>query len=258
MTESCGNIVLFGETGVGKSSIVNMIADAQIAQVAVRGHVSTFQYHSYVLPVHGRNFTIFDTAGIDEGDDGVPRTEAIAGLYKLIIGLNGGINLLMLCMRGPRIKNATHRNWKAFYEILCKKQVPAVLAVTGLENMENMDDWWWDNRDKFEKQGIRPDATACITAIRGRMGPNGNLLHEIHFTASRAKVMTIITDKVLRCAPELEKIEWFSNVTTSYLFGWVRWTTTQEAAEIEKIVDTCGMSEKEAEKFREELRAIKC
>jgi len=256
MTENCGNIVLFGETGAGKSSIINMIAGHKVAEISSRATGCTFQHQAYYLPVHSRYFTIYDTAGLNEGDNlkgTVNRTAAIAELYKLIIGLDGGINLLVFCMRGPRIKNATHENWKVFHDILCKKKVPTVLIVTGLENEEGpMDEWWWENRGAFEEQGIRPDATSCITATRGRVLKDGSHAFDDRFEESRNKVMTMFIDRVLRHKQQVDSIQWFYEVSRSFL--WIfRWTEKREAAEIDQIVRMCGMSGEEARRFREEL-----
>ncbi|OAX34840.1 hypothetical protein K503DRAFT_697965, partial [Rhizopogon vinicolor AM-OR11-026] len=188
-----GNIVLVGETGAGKSSIINMIAGAEVAPISNRATGCTFEHHSYILPVHGRNFKFFDTAGLNEGEMGtVERSVEIAKLYKLITRLDGGINLLMFCVRGPRIKNATHQNWKIFDEILCKKQIPTVLVVTGLEHEENLDDWWWKNKGTFEHQDIRPDDTACITATRGKLLRDGCRVFDDDYEQSVAKIQNLV------------------------------------------------------------------
>lgn len=91
----------------------------------------------------GTPFNIFDTAGLDEGDAGtVPKQDAIIQLYKLIDSLDAGVSLLIFCMRGPRIKDAAYKNWRFFHEIVCRRQVPIVVAITGLEQEPDpMDNW---------------------------------------------------------------------------------------------------------------------
>jgi ABC-type molybdate transport system ATPase subunit len=52
-TEVLGNVIVFGETSAGKSSIINMIAGTQLAVQTPNGMTGcTFKHHSYILPVH--------------------------------------------------------------------------------------------------------------------------------------------------------------------------------------------------------------
>ena len=253
MTEVFKNVILVGETGVGKSSIINMIAGAKCALTSNGAAGCTFEHHPYSLPVYGRNFNFFDTAGLNEGEKGsVERGVAIAKLYKLITHLDGQIDLLMFCMRGPRIKDATHQNWKIFHEILCKKQVPTVLVVTGLENEDNMDEWWWNNRETFEDQGIRPDDTACITAFRGRRLRDGSCAFDDQYEKSQAKIQNVILNRVLLRPRDVNMVDWFYEVL-HLIFLFFQWTMLWEAKEILEIINTCSMSREEATRFREEL-----
>src|SRR5258708_37428831 len=113
------NVILFGETGSGKSSIINMLAGSNVAETSSRARDCTFEHQTVPIQVHGRSLNISDTAGLNEGEGGaVDSKTAMAQLYKLIVSLDGGVNLLMFCMRGPRIKNVMHQNWKLFNDIL--------------------------------------------------------------------------------------------------------------------------------------------
>jgi hypothetical protein len=245
MTEILGNVILVGEAGAGKSSIINMIAGTRIA--------NTLENHPYyILPVHGRNFRFFDTAGFNGGEwDAVGRSVAIVKLHDLIAGLDDGINLLMFCMRGPRINNAAYQSWKILHDILCKKQIRFVLVITGLEG-QNMDGWWWNNRWTFEDKGIYPVETACITAIRGRTLRDGCRAFDEHYEKSQAKISNLILSRVLRHARHVDRIEWFCQVIPP------SHPLPRDAKEIQEIVDACGMSWEETLRLKRELRVRGC
>ncbi|KAJ8592421.1 hypothetical protein M405DRAFT_812802 [Rhizopogon salebrosus TDB-379] len=236
-----------------------MIAGTQLAVQTPNGMTGcTFKHHSYILPVHGRNFKFFDTAGLDEGDNRTMKhSVAISKIYDLITGLdrNGGISLLMFCMHGPRIKHAMRQNWEVFQEILCKKKVPIVLVVTGLENEENMDAWWWNNRETFECQGIRPDDTACITTIRGRALKDGYCAFDDQYEKSQAKILNTILNRVLHHPWHDNKINWFYRVIRSFI-SFFQWTKIREPKDIQEIADACarcGMSREETSRLKGEL-----
>ncbi|KAF8310052.1 P-loop containing nucleoside triphosphate hydrolase protein [Amanita rubescens] len=121
------NVVIFGETGAGKSSLVNMIAGSTVAQISTRAVGCTFRSTSFPVKIGGKRFNVHDTAGLDE---------------------DTGISLLVFCLRGPKIKEASVKNWRLFWEIICQRRVPVILAVTGLENEEKgMDNWWTENEE---------------------------------------------------------------------------------------------------------------
>ncbi|KAG0708029.1 hypothetical protein DFH29DRAFT_1066032 [Suillus ampliporus] len=94
--------------------------------------------------------------------------------YKLIQDLKrqGGIDLLLLCMRGGRITATLQSNYRLFYEFLCEKKVPIVVVITHLEQEASqdstMDDWWKRNEKVFHSHKIHVAGHACITAADRR------------------------------------------------------------------------------------------
>lgn len=162
------NIIVFGETGVGKSSMINMIAGRDVAKVSSDVNGCTMSYSAHYFSVNGRPYYIWDTVGLEEQGMGVNGfLVAIAQAYELIghLSRQGGIDLLLFCMRGGRITATTQSNYRLFYEVLCGSSVPIALVFTGLEREANLEDWWERNWRHIEAYGIKSMAHACITAV---------------------------------------------------------------------------------------------
>ncbi|KAG9316457.1 P-loop containing nucleoside triphosphate hydrolase protein [Chiua virens] len=162
------NIVLFGETGVGKSSVINLIAGRQIASVSPDAEGRTLSSRRYSFPVGTRAFHIWDTAGLEQPEMGaVGYMAAIEGALALIHQLaeQGGVDLLLFCMRGNRVTATTQSNYRLFYEVLCRCQVPIALVITHLEREPNMEAWWTRNLASLERYGIKATGHACVTGL---------------------------------------------------------------------------------------------
>ena len=171
MTKSL-NIILFGETGVGKSSLVNLIAGKEVAQTSGDSDACTMTYRPYSFQVHGISYTIWDTRGFDEADTTMKAKGYLAAVeqaYKLIQDLTaaGGVDLLVLCHREGRITATTRSNYRLFYEVLCESNVPIALAITFLERHARMEDWWEQNVGVFEKHEMKAAGHACVTGLSG-------------------------------------------------------------------------------------------
>ncbi|KAI6044683.1 P-loop containing nucleoside triphosphate hydrolase protein [Pisolithus marmoratus] len=130
------NIILFGETGVGKSSVVNLIAGRPVAEVSPDVEGCTLQSKEYKFDVGKVRVSIWDTVGLEEPEMGVNGyIPAIEKAWLLIKRLReaGGVDLLLFCIRGNRVTMTTQSNYRLFYEILCGQQVPIALVITHLE-----------------------------------------------------------------------------------------------------------------------------
>jgi len=198
------NVVVFGETGVGKSSVINMIADNSIAKTSADASGCTFESKPHNATLKNKRIRIWDTAGLNEGENGtVTAGKAIIHLYHLLKGLEDGVSLLVLCMRAPRIRDSTVRNYKVFHHGLRLENVPIVLVVTGLEEEEDMDHWWVRNERVFEKQQMSFDGHACITATKGKQR-NNQYMFATEYEESRVKVRKLVWDY---CSAEVQKAE---------------------------------------------------
>ena len=109
-----------------------MIIGKNVAKVSDSPVGCTFQSDRYEAYIGNDDYYIYDTVGLNEGDQGrVPHWTAIQGLYTLIRELDG-VSLLLHCIRG-RIKENTGANWILFKDIICAGEVPVVIVETGLD-----------------------------------------------------------------------------------------------------------------------------
>jgi len=207
------NVILFGEAGAGKSSLVNMIVGQGVATVSGAADGCTFKNDSYEATIGNTDFAIYDTAGLNEGDQGrVPHWKAIRELYTLIRQLDG-VSLLIYCMRG-RVKENAKANWTLFNKIICGEKVPILAVVTGLETYNNPDDWLKDkdNQNVFRRNKMSPKAVGCVVSFPGRR----NELEDV-YAASQTKLRSLITEIHLRKPWSEDKDKWFASIYSETL-----------------------------------------
>ncbi|KIJ67509.1 hypothetical protein HYDPIDRAFT_60183, partial [Hydnomerulius pinastri MD-312] len=186
------NIILFGEAGVGKSSVINLIAGKTLAKVPSDVDSHTVASTPYDFTLESQHYRIYDTPGLEEPQMGANGyLAAIETAFALIRSLDeaGGVHLLLFCLRTGRITAAVQSNYRLFYEVLCNKQVPIALVLTGLERERNMEDWWDRNASNIKKYGIYSIGHACITAVKD--GPFGQ---EDKYAESENKVRALLIE----------------------------------------------------------------
>jgi len=82
----------------------------------------------------------------------------------------GGVDLLLLCISGNRIRATALSNYRLFYEALCNKKVPVALVITHLERERLMENWWERNEARILGYGIRSVGHACVTGLSDNGG----------------------------------------------------------------------------------------
>ena len=154
---------------MGKSSLINLIAGEKISKTSSSAVGCTLDYKRHLLKLGDQRFAIWDTAGLDEGTQGtVPAEKAEVYLKELLRDLAkaSGIDLLIYCVRGTRVRSALLANYHLFYSAICRKKVPIAIVITGLENQEgNMDTWWLTNEKQFSALKMHFDNYACVTTL---------------------------------------------------------------------------------------------
>ena len=213
-TDDTPNVIIFGETGVGKSSLINMIAGTSSAAISSNAIGCTFESISYLVELNGLQYRLWDTAGLNEGEKGnVSADRAIESLQELVRNLQyGGVSLLLYCIRGSRLRDIVKINYDLFYAIICGAQVPIVVAVTGLENEDDMEDWWKDNVQDFDDRGIRFAGHACVTTTKGRVMKDGQHMFEEEYSRSVKLVQGLIVSCCLESSWKPDSSRWLFNI----------------------------------------------
>ena len=245
------NIIIFGETGAGKSSVINMLLGKVAAEVSSEAAGCTLSSTPHDVNIGGHKFTLWDTAGLNEGGEGsVSDMKALSALYHLLRGLEDGVSLAVFCMRAPRLTDAAVKNWKFFKHILCQGKVPTVIVVTGLEEWNDEDSkrtWWEENQEQFRKSEINPTeeihrtfdlpvagvktdrGVACITASKGKVNKRGEYVYQDEFDLSRLKVMKLFVEAHMRVPWKVEQVQWFKQVVYTVRDGGLCPSERQES-----------------------------
>lgn len=162
------NIVICGEAGAGKSSLINLIAKTNVAVTSIDagGCTSGTNTHEVLIQDETLKVTFFDTAGLGEGPEGMIPDKEARGMLKELLQTRmkrGDIHLVMYCVRSERVIRTLRQNYELIRSQV-KKKVPIVLVVTCLELYKpDMEEWWRVNEKAISSFGMTFAGHACIT-----------------------------------------------------------------------------------------------
>lgn len=243
------NILIVGDVGVGKSSLVNLIAGEERAITSSGAKSCTLHSQEHIVRLDGVEFALHDTAGLHEAQGHMKPTEyldAIYQAYALISRLerSGGISLLVFCMKGGRISITTQQTYNLFVKVLCNHQVPVVIAVTHMEMHDPMEQWWIENEKAIQEYRLRSHGHACITTTRGYRG-----VFSDKYEQSREIIQKLLLDYSSRVVWREEKGNWVKRVVL-HMRTWLspRRQRQLDGSDLrKKLVKRCGFSAKDAE-----------
>ncbi|KAF9241823.1 hypothetical protein BU15DRAFT_73164 [Melanogaster broomeanus] len=252
------NVVIFGETGAGKSSVINLIAQSEVALTSSECNRLHFGIDS--LPCRSSTqqavlrmgYSGLNEAGLVQDD----YLNSIEKAYKLIKSLenSGGVHLLLFCMRGGRITDVVEQNYKLFFNILCEKQVPLAVVVTNSENEPCMEEWWHNNeRDVQEMWNIHS------MVMHASLLPRASTTCTGRDTKSRKRqcrgyYLTYLPNT----AWKKEKRIWFVSVLgkMARMLPFRRSNSIRKEL-IERLVKECKFPQREAEGIATSIEAIR-
>lgn len=189
------NVVIFGEAGVGKSSLVNLIIGSNRAGTSSDAVACTQRNQEYEVTIDNRKFRIWDTVGLDSGTfNWLPAAFAERPLKHFLSKLfkKGEVDLLIYCVRASRATRALVRHYQTFYSTICEGAVPVVVVITCLENATGeMENWWAKNEENFRRYGMSFAGHACVTTL-GEEQCDSAALRERR-TSSRRTVHALIS-----------------------------------------------------------------
>lgn len=149
------NVLVFGATGVGKTSICNELTglDKPVSNSAKGVTFECFNFPTFEY--RGKKINITDTVGLNESEQGtVSPQNAIEKLIHLMCQSSNGYNLLIHVMKAPRITKDVQDNYEFFVNTLTDNKIPCILVATGCENDENIESWGQKNELTCREMGF--------------------------------------------------------------------------------------------------------
>jgi len=220
-------VIVFGESGGGKSSVINMLEGDGDIPVDDSAEGVVFNYATRKKTISGQPYNVFETMSINKLGRWPRRNDTKATkdqLIRIIEELDTGLNLLVYVMRAPEIMTTAAKNYRLFYEIVCEKEVPIVVVITKLESRADsgrMDDWWIENKPAFDQLNLKFEDHACITATKGKPSEDsGRYLDQDLYDLSKQKVESLISQSCGQAWKMESKEPWVSTVLESLRRIW--------------------------------------
>ena len=152
---STKHVALVGVTGVGKSTIVNVLAGSNRANVTNDATPCTARPGRYDIEEEGVSYTLWDTRGLNEATEQeatgpivrflrllrvVP--DADHELRKFLRGKNPKIHLILFCIEAEKIRvEAQWKNYDKIYVKFCKRKIKVAVVVTRMDWNTRDTDW---------------------------------------------------------------------------------------------------------------------
>lgn len=258
------NIIIFGESGVGKSAVINQIYDEPLVKSssqAVGCTKNSVQVSRRLKSHPNLLLNLYDTVGLSESAEGsVSTASALVQLIKLAYAIPTGINLLICCAAKGRLSSERFKaNYRIFKEQLCEDRIPCLLVITHCDNDDPIDDWWHENEDHVvNKLKFRFVDAVCVSTLKAKKKKPDHILED--YKVSRQNLIAAIRKYSL---PEPIKIDSWSRrviVAARSFFNsfteWFPWLKKYEVSlrpELVKMLIELNYSQENAEKEIEKL-----
>ncbi|KAJ7577143.1 P-loop containing nucleoside triphosphate hydrolase protein [Mycena floridula] len=182
-------IMLFGQGGVGKSSIINMLAGSGVAHVSNSAGLVTLSSTSYTININDSPYRIIDTPGIEADDRGDPDTSAIIDLIR---DHQRDLGLQIFCMRRGRITEADEFIYRSCSS---SSKIPIFLVITDMDDGNDLESWWKSAEKSFAKHKM----TFCGHAGVVLRSDNTRYEQSKDELKSSVKKHCLALDEVMKC-----------------------------------------------------------
>ncbi|KAF8550587.1 hypothetical protein OG21DRAFT_1499712 [Imleria badia] len=236
------NVIIFGDSAVGKSSVINLLAGDQVADVSTGTWSCTSNYRSYKINTGMQQFLVWDTVSFR--NTCIDRRRVAESAVELIreVSQQGGVDLLVLCRKASWSPPSELDQYKLFKEFLCEGRVPVAVVVTHLEWYDPMEKWWEAEGEglvKFLGGGVI--GHACITT--SLYEPDSRKRNR-KLLESRLSVQTMLEDCISsRCT--LAGVERISTKQTLKRTGETG--RAPKKMTIKNLMDRCRLTREDAE-----------
>ena len=156
------NVVLFGVSGCGKSSIINLLAEKPVAMVSSDANVCTIRSKCYPLTLGEKKFRLWDTMGFDE-ESLLPYEQA----YSVLRHLRNGVDLILLCARRNGFGASIRNLYWLLDSFFFGGQAQIALVLTHFDTPDK--EWWDRNRNVIAQRCNIPAQYlphVCITTVQ--------------------------------------------------------------------------------------------
>lgn len=172
------SIVIFGTTGSGKSSLINILLESEEAPASNDAIGCTATNEDYLFSIDEKKYRIWDTPGLNEGSEGlVPAQVALKNLKSFVKELMRDKNrtpLFILCIEGSLDVKAQLRHYDSLKSTI--GAAPFSIVVTGMDRCSSSpwSKWWGEHQKVLQSFGVASVDHTCVCTLLDGDEPAGS------------------------------------------------------------------------------------